>query len=112
MLDAVAGTSFKTALGMLPLVLPPLGLVGAPLLVAIQVGGRWSLAALRQRDAALARAISEDLEVAAELQTRLSDMGGTISRLSAECDETDTLFEETMGRTARPQLRLVTGNGG
>jgi hypothetical protein len=111
-LDAVAGTSFKTALGLLPLVLPPLGLAGAPLLVALQVGGRWSLAALRQRDAALARAISEDLEAAAKLKTRLSDMGEAISNLSAECDETDRLFEETMGRTTRPQFRLVTGNGG
>ena len=111
-LDAVAGTSLKTALGLLPLMLPPLGLAGAPLLVAIQIGGRWSLAALRRRDSALVRTIAEDLEATDELKTRLSDMGGAISNLSAECDETDRLFEQTMGRPTRPQLRLVKGNGG
>lgn len=105
--DALSGGTFKAALGLLPLIMPPLGLAGAPLLAAIQVGGRWAIAAFRDRESALDRAIAEDFKTATALQERMDRMGNTITRLERECGDTDILFEKAMASTATHKLRSV-----
>ncbi|MDI1477174.1 hypothetical protein [Polyangium sp. y55x31] len=105
-MDALSAGAFKTTMGLLPLVMPALG-VGVPVLAAVQIGGRWALAALRNSEASLARTIAEDFEVAAALEQRMERMGETISHLQDECKETDRLFERVMGPARNRQLRLV-----
>ncbi|MFO0590450.1 MAG: hypothetical protein U0441_23105 [Polyangiaceae bacterium] len=105
--QALSCVAVKSALGILPLAAGPLGIASMPLLTAIQVGGRWAIAAFRRREAALADAITHDIETAAVLAERLGEMRQTIGHLAEECDETDRLFEQAMAPAASPLLRLV-----
>lgn len=105
--QALSCVTVKTALGFLPLVARSLGVASMPLVTAVQVGGRWAIAAFRRREADLANAIVEDLGAAAELRHQLEEMGQAIKDLTAECAETDTLFEQAMRPGTNPSLRLV-----
>lgn len=106
---AVGGFAAKAALDLLPLVIAPLGLPALPLLVAVQVGGRWLVGRAREADRVIARAIAEDFAMADALGERLQALDDTTARINAECDETDALFESAMasGAPAEPRLRLV-----
>lgn len=103
---ALSAGAFKTAMGLLPLVMPTLG-IGVPVVAAVQVGGRWALAALRNSEESLARAIGEDVRTATELEQRMDQMGVATARLKNECEETDRLFERVMGPSANPRPQLV-----
>jgi hypothetical protein len=100
--DAVAGGAFKAALDVLPLVLAPLGLVGLPVLVASQVGGRMLLARARESDLRILNGVIQ-------ARAHVADMDDRIRTLSAMADERDALFEHIMGATpgGAPQLRIV-----
>lgn len=108
---AVSGFTAKAALDLLPLVMAPLGLPALPLLVAVQVGGRWLVGKARDADRVLARAVAEDLAVADALNARLQRIDEATKQINADCDETDTVFESAMSAIggAEPHLRLVKG---
>ena len=86
--------------------MPTLG-IGVPVVAAVQIGGRWALAALRNSEASLKRAIEEDFQMVAELHRRMDQMGELGTRLKNECDETDRIFEQVMGTGTNRRLRLV-----
>lgn len=116
--SAVAGASVKTALDILPLVMAPLGLVGLPVLVATQVGGRFLIAKVRAADRRLQLKIHEDMKAVADLETRIDSFACQVADIEAACNETDRLFAEALGLPApvsspfvnapKPNLRLVT----
>lgn len=105
--EALSGGAFKTVLNVLPMLMPPLGLVGVPLVAAFQVGGRWAIAAVRSRDSELAREIAEDRATADMIRLRTARLGDMISSLSQDCEGTDRLFEQVMAPTVSGGLRLV-----
>lgn len=105
--NALSVGAFKTAMDLLPLVMPALG-IGVPVLAAVQIGGRWALAALRSSEAALARAVTADFQAAAGLEQRMERMGEAISSIKDDCEETDRVFERVMGTSQDRRLRLVT----
>lgn len=100
--SAVAGTSLKVALDLLPLVLGPLGLAGLPLLVGTQVGGRWLIDKVRTAEASLVAAIAEDHALADDLLHRMSAFSETVASLTAECEVTDALYQQVMGLSTEP----------
>lgn len=104
--DAISAGSLKAAMGMLPLIMPTLG-ISVPILAAVQIGGRWALAALRNSEQSLQRAIAKDFQMVAELERRLDQMGESAARLKGECHETDRIFEQVMGTGTNRRLRLV-----
>ncbi len=116
--SAIAGASVKTALDVLPLVMAPLGLVGLPVLVTAQLGGRYLMAKARAADGRLQLAIDEDLTTAADLEARMDGFSAQVTEIEADCDETDQLFAQTLGlpspvsaetmNTPKPNVRLVT----
>jgi hypothetical protein len=116
--SAIAGASVKTALDVLPLVMTPLGLVGLPVLVVAQLGGRYLVAKARAADGQLQLAIDEDLKAAADLEARMDGFSAKVTEIEADCDETDRLFAQTLGlpspadmesmNTPKPNVRLVT----
>ena len=94
-----AGSCVKSALDLLPLVMAPLGLVGLPVLVGSQMGGRWLIAKVRARDQAIELAVAEDLVLAEELNRRLAAFDQAVGDTNAECDATDAIFWRVMGGT-------------
>ncbi|ATB29952.1 hypothetical protein MEBOL_003407 [Melittangium boletus DSM 14713] len=107
---AIGGTAAKTALDLLPLVMAPLGLVGLPVLVGAQVGGRWLIGKAREADHVLEQAIAADMTLAENLSGRMSEFTKVVEDVTADCSATDTLFNEVMGSAlpvAHPTLRLV-----
>lgn len=116
--SAIAGASVKTALDVLSLVMAPLGLVGLPVLVAVQLGGRYLLAKARAADGRLQLAIDEDLKGAADLGGRMDGFSSHVAEIEADCDETDRLYAKTLGLPAqattesmsspKPNMQLVT----
>jgi hypothetical protein len=99
--DVVFGASAKAALDLLPMALGALGLAGVPLLVAAQLGGRWTLRRARAADAAVSSNIAEDFQQVARLDARLDV-------LVAASDEADRRHEGLMGRaSAPPALKVV-----
>lgn len=115
--SAIVGASVKTALGVLPLVMAPLGLVGLPVLVVAQLGGRYFMAKARTADGRLQLAIDEDLKIAADLEARMDGFSSQVTEIEADCGETDRLFAQTLGlpsqastetmNTPKPNVRLV-----
>lgn len=107
---ALGGTSVKTALDLLPLVMAPMGLAGLPILVGAQVGGRWLVARAREADRILEQAIAEDEAHAEDMMQRMSDFTRDVEEITAECSEATARFREVMD-SATPQpppvLRLV-----
>jgi hypothetical protein len=105
--NAVAGTAAKSALDVLPFVLAPLGLVGVPILIGAQLGGRWAIARVRDADRKLELAIEEDLLDVARLHMGLDRIAEDVESAHRACDETDALFEEVLAGTGSPSLRIV-----
>ncbi len=104
--SAVAGSSAKAALDVLPFVLAPLGLVGVPVLIGAQLGGRWVIGKLRAADRRIELAIEEDFVTAASLHARMDNMAMVAREVENECRDTDAVFAAVMGES-RPQLHLV-----
>jgi hypothetical protein len=92
---AAAGAAMKIALDVLPLLMAPLGLLGVPLLIAAQIGGRMLITKVREADRVLEAAIAHDLARADSLLNAARDV-------AAQCDETDALFASVMGLSTRP----------
>lgn len=111
--DATSGAAVKTALDLLPLVMGPLGLVGLPILVIAQVGGRWLLTKARDADRELSREIASDAAFANKISARLADFSRAVDAVNDECSSTDERFLEVMGGAAmpptRPALHIVKG---
>lgn len=108
--EAVSGTAAKMALDLLPLVLAPLGLVGLPIVVGTQLGGRYLIAKLRQADRALCEAGAEGLALADRLECRMTAFDESVSQIEAESAKIQELYRCTMqgsGRNQIPCLRLV-----
>lgn len=110
---ATSGAAAKTALDLLPLVMASLGLIGLPILVVAQVGGRWLLTKARDADHDLSREIAADAAFSNNISVRLADFSGVVDALNDECSSTDERFLEVMGDTAmapaRPALHVVKG---
>lgn len=110
MAGAIGGTTAKTALDLLPLVMAPLGLVGLPVLVGAQVGGRWLIGKAREADRVLEQAIAADMALADNLSQRMSEFSQVVDDVAADCASTDVLFNEVMGSALpveHPTLRLM-----
>jgi hypothetical protein len=99
---AVGGIAAKIALDLLPLALAPLGLVGLPVLVGAQIGGRWVIAKARDADRALRLAIAEDIVFADNLERRADKFSRFVDETNANCDATDEVFLGVMGRPVSP----------
>ena len=111
MAGAIGGTAAKTALDLLPLVTVALGLVGLPVLVGAQVGGRWFIAKAREANRVLEQAIRADMALADSISARMSELSQVGEEVTADCASTDVLFNKVMGNippVAHPTLRLVT----
>lgn len=110
---ATSGAAAKTALDLLSLVTAPLGLVGLPILVIAQVGGRWLLTKARDADRDLSREIAADATFANNLSARVADFSCVVDAVNDECSSTDERFLEVMGGAAipptRPVLQVVKG---
>lgn len=91
-LDAVAGGSFKAALDLLPIITAPLGLLGIPICVGAQIGGRLLISKIRAAD-----------EVIFE---KIQAMNRRIDHLEDLSDENDRLFK-SLGLTVEPTLRII-----
>lgn len=111
---ATSGIAFKTALDLLPLVMSQLGLVGWPVLVLAQMGGRWLLTKARDADRNLSREIAIDAALANTLSARLADFSLVVGTVNDECSATDERFLQVMGKTsippARPDLHVIKGS--
>ncbi|MYC13821.1 MAG: hypothetical protein F4Y39_08860 [Gemmatimonadetes bacterium] len=105
--NAVAGSAFKSALDVLPLVLAPLGIAGVPILVGTQIGGRWVIDRVREADRKLEVAIEEDLLRVARLHMIVEKRKQEFESVVRACDETDALYEQVMSQTTRPSLRVI-----
>lgn len=107
---AVGGAAAKTALDLLPLLMAPLGLVGLPILVGAQIGGRWFIGRAREADRVLEQAIAADFALADAISQRMSAFTQVVDDVTADCASTDGIFNDIMGNplpVARPTLRLV-----
>lgn len=107
---AVGGAAAKTALDLLPLVMAPLGLVGLPILVGAQIGGRWFIGKAREADRVLEQAIAADVALADSISQRMSAFTQVVEDVTADCASTDTVFNDVMGGAlpmTHPTLRLV-----
>ena len=94
--DAVAGSSAKAALDLLPFVFAPLGIAGVPLLVGAQLAGRWVIARAREADQKIQLAAEENLRQIAGLHARLDRMEAEMKRVAIECEDTDRIFAAAM----------------
>ena len=94
--DAVAGSSAKAALDLLPFVLAPLGIAGVPVLVGAQLAGRWVIARAREADRKIRLAEEGNLCRIADLHARLDRLESRSERVAIECADTDRIFAAAM----------------
>ncbi|MBZ4370210.1 hypothetical protein [Corallococcus sp. AS-1-6] len=94
--DAAMGTSVKVVLDALPLVLMPLGLMGLPLALAGQFGGRWLLQRSRQDDATIRQSCNEAEGTARQLSVRVESIQPSVERLRVMSDEVDEIHAQLM----------------
>lgn len=105
---ALSGAALKTALDLLPLVMAPLGLMGLPVVIGAQVGGRWLIGKAREADRILEMAIATDVALAKRISERMTAFTRVVEDVRAECANSDFLFNEVMGRALSPtHLRVV-----
>lgn len=109
--SAVSGLAGKTALNLLPLVMAPLGLVGLPILVGAQIGGRWLIAKSREVDRLIKAAVEQDIALVRSLELRTIKFSELVGATHSDCDATDEVFRRAMGVSppllSRSQLHLV-----
>lgn len=103
---AVAGSAAKTALDLLPFVFAPLGLLGVPVLVGTQVGGRWLLAKLRDADQKIDEGLAECRAAVEEMDAHIEEMDARFEALFELSEATDALFESAMGTATSQGARL------
>ena len=94
--DAVAGSSAKVALDLLPIVFAPLGIAGVPVLVVTQLAGRWAIARVRETDRNIRLAEEKNLRRIAGLHARLDRLEAGSERVAIECADTDRIFAAAM----------------
>jgi hypothetical protein len=104
---AIAGTAAKTALDLLPLLAASFGIVGAPVLLGAQTGGRVLIAKAREADAETERAITADDLLAEDLAARMSTFTAKVETTVASCTETDDIFNRVVGDMLRPSLTVA-----
>jgi hypothetical protein len=107
---AVAGAAAKTAIDLLPLVLPPLGPARLPLQVGVQIGGRLLVDKARQADRELAQAIRDDETLEADIVDRLASFTAEVEDAHVSCAKTDAMFNRVMAREAAVS-HLVAAEG-
>lgn len=100
---AISGASAKTALDLLPLVMAPLGLLGVPILVGAQVGGRFLIEKIRKSDHALEHEIAIDRAHASDLDNRMMTFTADVEESLADCTETDDIFRRLMTNAQPPR---------
>lgn len=115
--NAVGGAAAKAALDLLPFVMAPLGLVGLPVLVGTQVGGRWLIGKAREMDrvldeasAALDQEAAAEMALADELLEATRHSTQLVDTVADDCASATALFNEVMGSVlpVKPvTLRLV-----
>ena len=98
--DAVAGSSAKAALDLLPIVFAPLGIAGVPVLVVTQLAGRWAIARVREADRKIRLAEEENLRQVASLHTRLDRLEAGFEQARIDCEDTDRLYASVMPKHA------------
>ncbi|MDN0082061.1 hypothetical protein QU487_04740 [Crenobacter sp. SG2305] len=98
---AIGGTGVKTALDLLPLAMAPLGLIGLPILIAAQIGGRWVIDKAREKDRSLKLEISEDIAFADSLERRTKEFSSIAVETISDCDAADQAFLQAMKCTHR-----------
>ncbi|WP_160680830.1 hypothetical protein [Clostridium sp. C8-1-8] len=86
-LDSIAGSSLKTAIDLLPIVLMPLGFAGVPISMGTQIGGRWILSKLRNFDTKIKEEIAEDFMIIRDIEEREAN----IKEMSEDMDK---IFKE------------------
>ena len=97
--NAASGACAKVALDCLPLVLAPLGLIGLPILLGAQIGGRYIISHLRQIDHAMEDLVSADLKLIENLHGSVDHMLKQSEMMSQECLDTDLLFKHVMSQS-------------
>lgn len=111
--DAVAGSSVKAALDILPVVFAPLGFAGVPVLIGAQLAGRWVITKVREADRNIESAIEEDLFQVARLHAKLDQPDAGFEQARIDCEDTDRLFESVMSEhagTVRTSEPLMLGD--
>ena len=111
--DAVAGSSAKVALDLLPIVFAPLGIAGVPVLIVTQLAGRWAIARVREADRKIRLAEEENLRQIAGLHARLDRLEARSERVAVECADTDRIFAAAMSEhpgTARTSEPVMLGH--
>ena len=113
--DAVAGSSAKAALDLLPFVFAPLGIAGVPLLVGAQLAGRWVIARVREADRKIQSAAEENLRRIASLHARLDRLDASFEQARIDCEDTDRLYASVMSEhdgTAWTSEPIMPGDTG
>lgn len=95
-MGAVGATAAKTAIDLLPLVMAPLGLVGIPVLIGAQVGGRWLIGKAREADIELEQAIAADDTLMDSITQRMSALTKMVEYCQADSADTDVIFNQVM----------------
>lgn len=99
LLNAVSGSAFKAALDVIPLVMAPLGLVGIPLAIGAQLGGRWIISKLREEENKLQQSFAEDM-------ARFKNMEKRIQNLYALDENIDSILVRS-GFTQKPTQAVL-----
>jgi hypothetical protein len=105
--DAVMGTSVKVILDALPMMLAPLGLLGMPIALASQVGGRWVIQRVRQSDARVRQALADNLKTAKVLEGQLGAMAPAVQQLRELSDEMESLHSRLMQGHHIPKIPAI-----
>ncbi|KAA1426887.1 hypothetical protein [Nocardioides antri] len=104
--DAVGGVAAKAALDLLPLVIAQLGLVGVPVVVGAQAGGRSLIVKAREADRMLAQRIATDEMLANDIAERMSTFRTEVEGVVSRCADTDGVFDQVMNTTKSPLAPL------
>ncbi len=90
--NATAASSMKAALNLLPFVLAPLGLIGVPILIVTQIGGRWVIAKSRQADEIVNESVEQHSHLVDEINGQLSRIEEACAEATTQCNEIDRLL--------------------
>jgi hypothetical protein len=105
--NAVAGSSAKIALDLLPLLLVPLGIFGVPILIGAQLGGRWAIAKVRHAEHKLETSIAEDFETIYCINARIHQLSCRTTAALQRRNAANETFRSVMAKSPR-RLRLLS----
>lgn len=94
--SAVSGGSLKTALNLFPILLVPMGLVGIPILVMSQLGGRIGIAKIREAEQLLEKEIACEYHKSDLIIEKLDWFHALYKKAKKDCDDTDKIYEDIM----------------